>query len=73
MRSKPGSDQLQVAGVVEDRTVGQPRRGTRQYKPGQHVGIEVSEILLAHQCTVITQVADQGQSQPALPQLHRER
>jgi hypothetical protein len=69
---EPVPDQLQVAGVIADRAVGQPRRGTRQHEPGQHVGLEVSQILLAHRYPVITQVVDQGQSQPVPPQLHRE-
>ena len=45
----------------------------RQHETGQRVGLEVSQILLAHRRTVITQVAYQGQSQPAPPQLHQER
>src|SRR5215468_3922717 len=34
---EPVPDELQVAGVIADRAVGQPRRGTRHHKPGQHV------------------------------------
>jgi hypothetical protein len=49
-----------------------PAEARASTNPGQHVGLEVSEILLAHRRPVITQVAYQGQGQPAPPQLHQE-
>ena len=71
--AEPVPDQLQVAGVVADRAVGQPRRGPRQHEPGQHVGLESGELFRARRRPMLTQVTHQRQSQPAPPRLHLRR
>ncbi len=69
VRTRPGS----AAGgrSLADGAVGQPRRGPRQRKAGQHIGLEVSEIFLAHRCPVITQVGSRPEPTRA-PQLRQE-
>jgi len=65
--AEPVPDQLQVAGVVADRAVGQPGRGPREDEPGQHVGLEILELLRARCRPMLAEVTHQGQSQLTPP------
>jgi len=56
-----------VAGVVADSAAGQPGRGTRQDEPGQHIGLEIRELLRARCRPVLAEVTHQGQSQLTPP------
>ena len=44
--AEPVPNQLEMIHVVADRGVDQSGRGPGQYEPGQHVGLEVGELLL---------------------------
>jgi hypothetical protein len=63
--AEPVPDQLQMVGVIADRAVGQPGRGTRQHEPGQHIGLEVRELLVARRRPLLAQIPHHGQSQPS--------
>src|SRR5664280_876846 len=68
--SEPVPDQLQMVGVVADGAVGQQRRGTCQHEPGQHIGLEVGELLAVRRHPVLAQITYCSQSQLAPLRLH---
>jgi hypothetical protein len=55
--AEPVPHQLQVVGVVADRTVDQSGRSPGEYEARQYISLELGEVFLAHRGPVLAQIA----------------
>lgn len=68
--NRPGPHLVQVPDVPADGAVRKPRRSPREDEPGEHVGLELLQILRRDRTAEFTQVPYGCQPRPEPPHLH---
>jgi hypothetical protein len=70
---EPGTHLLQVDHIRADRGIGQPGRCPGEHETGQHVGLEIRQLLRSGRRPRLAQVADHCQAQPVPPPVQSDR
>ncbi|WP_414945565.1 response regulator transcription factor [Amycolatopsis sp. cmx-11-32] len=64
---EPGPHLFEVADIGADCAIGQPGRGTGEHEPGQHVGLELRQLLRTRRRPPLAEIPHNRQTQPAAP------
>jgi hypothetical protein len=65
--AEPGPHLLEMNHIRADRAVRQPCSGPGEHEPGQHIGLELRQLLRARRRSSLPKIAHRGQGHPRPP------